>query len=304
MYWKIKEKLAVSTKEECLRDGDPFTATLLPEEWNEQAEELGFGAEREACLEEVYATEATINYSSLTGAFYVPDRYNIDKIYTCRFAIHEKCIIFIDDSGMAGTYIVSIANSKRKRKPSLENFIYDFLQEIISDDLAILENYETLMTRIEGIIQNGEGKTVIASVNSIRGELLDYRLHYEQLEDLSQELAENENDFFKEENLKYFRIFNDRLARLKDKVSSLRDYTVQLRDFYQTVQADRQNQSMQILTVVSTIFLPLTLIAGWYGMNFTYMPELQSRYGYVGVTVLSILVVAISIYYFKKKKML
>ena len=59
---------------------------------------------------------------------------------------------------------------------------------------------------------------------------------------------------------------------------------------------------MRILTVVTTIFMPLTLIAGWYGMNFKYMPELMSKYGYPGVIVFSILVVVIEIIYFKRKK--
>jgi magnesium transporter len=62
------------------------------------------------------------------------------------------------------------------------------------------------------------------------------------------------------------------------------------------------NRTMKILTVISAIFLPLTLIVGWYGMNFRNMPELEWEYGYIGVAVLCIAVVAVCVVFFKKKK--
>ena len=64
------------------------------------------------------------------------------------------------------------------------------------------------------------------------------------------------------------------------------------------------NRIMKVFTVVTTVFLPLTLIVGWYGMNFQHMPELSSRFGYPAVIVLSILVVVLSLLFFKKKRLL
>ena len=66
----------------------------------------------------------------------------------------------------------------------------------------------------------------------------------------------------------------------------------------------RQNRTMTLLTVITTIFMPLTLIAGWYGMNFRYMPELEWRYGYLAVAVLSVAVIVCCLILFKKKKWL
>ena len=130
------------------------------------------------------------------------------------------------------------------------------------------------------------------------------RTHYEQLIDLGQELEENENNFFKQENLRYFRLFLNRMARLYDKSTSIQDYTMQIRDIYKAHLDIKQNRIMTILTVITTIFLPLTLIVGWYGMNFRYMPELEWRWGYPLIIGISILIVVISILYFKKKKWL
>ena len=99
-------------------------------------------------------------------------------------------------------------------------------------------------------------------------------------------------------------MFSNRMARLYDTASSLRDYTMQLSDLYQSQIDLKQNRIMTILTVVTTIFMPLTLITGWYGMNFTYMPELDSPYGYPVIIVVALVIAVASLLYFKKKKWL
>ena len=86
--------------------------------------------------------------------------------------------------------------------------------------------------------------------------------------------------------------------------NSLLDYTLQIRDTYMARLDVRQNRIMTVLTVVTTIFMPLTLLAGWYGMNFKYMPELNSVYGYPVVIIISILIVIFSLLFFKRKKWL
>lgn len=77
---------------------------------------------------------------------------------------------------------------------------------------------------------------------------------------------------------------------------------LQIRELYQSMQDAHQNKIMAVITIVTTIFLPLTLITGWYGMNFVYMPELQWRYGYFAVIMISLIIVIAEIIYFKKKK--
>ena len=80
----------------------------------------------------------------------------------------------------------------------------------------------------------------------------------------------------------------------------MREHTVQVRELYQSQQQDKQNHLMGVLTAVSTIFLPLTLIAGWYGMNFTNMPLIQVPWGYPLIIIVSIVVALLSVWYFKK----
>ena len=93
-----------------------------------------------------------------------------------------------------------------------------------------------------------------------------------------------------------------RIERLQNHVHLLRENILQLRELYQSQQDAQQNKIMCILTVVTTLFLSLTLLTGWYGMNFAYMPELHWKYGYPAVIIAAIVIVAIEIMYFKKKK--
>ena len=93
-----------------------------------------------------------------------------------------------------------------------------------------------------------------------------------------------------------------RVERLQNHVHLLRENVLQIRELYQSMQDARQNKIMAVITIVTTIFLPLTLITGWYGMNFVYMPELQWRYGYFAVIMISLVIVIAEIIYFKKKK--
>ena len=79
---------------------------------------------------------------------------------------------------------------------------------------------------------------------------------------------------------------------------------MQLRDLYKAHIDIKQNRIMTVLTVVTTIFMPLTLIVGWYGMNFRFMPELKWKWGYPVVITISVLIVSGSLWFFKKKKWL
>ena len=96
--------------------------------------------------------------------------------------------------------------------------------------------------------------------------------------------------------------FTNRIERLQNHVHLLQDNVLQLRELYQSMQDAKQNKIMCILTVVTTLFLPLTLLTGWYGMNFSYMPELQWKYSYFVVIAIALITVIAEIIYFKKKK--
>ena len=200
--------------------------------------------------------------------------------------------------------IDAIRHTRRWRQPSLERFLYDFLEQIVDNDLALMEQYEEELNRIEDAIVSEREKGNLVRVNEIRSDMRVLLVHYEQIIDMTQELEENENGFFSEENLRYIHLFMNLMARRRDFAVSLRDYTMQVRDLHNAQLEVSQNRIMTLLTVITTIFMPLTLIVGWYGMNFRYMPELEWRLGYPIVIAVSIAVVVFCLILFKKKKWL
>ena len=99
-------------------------------------------------------------------------------------------------------------------------------------------------------------------------------------------------------------VLGRRTGRYLQKVCALQELVAQLREAYQSQLAIQQNDLMKIFTVVTAVFLPLTLLVGWYGMNFVGMPELHWKYGYPAVILVSVGIVAALVIYFKKKKWL
>ncbi|MBQ1534811.1 MAG: hypothetical protein IIZ64_08365, partial [Erysipelotrichaceae bacterium] len=220
------------------------------------------------------------------------------------YAINRKNVIIVDDSGYVKKAMEEIARTKKWTAPCLERFLYDFLDHIVKDDLRIMEKYETELDEMETKIQNNERDISMNGANYVRSSIRYLLTHYEQLMDVVQELDENENGFFAEENMRYFRSYMNRLDRLYNNAASLRDYSVQIRDYHRESIAVQQNNIMTLLTVVTSVFMPLTLITGWYGMNFRYMPELNVPVSYPIVFIVCILIVVVSLLYFKKKKWL
>ena len=280
-------------------------AAVSYEEWIKSRDSFEMGIDMDQNISEIYTTKAEVNYDSLTGSFAVPSREKPSQIEgKFAFALDEKGIVFIDDSGTAEMLILAVQRTKKWRLPSLERFLYDFLEQIVKRDRDLLEHYDKELDAMEGAISNEKGEMVSERVNEIRTEIRDLRVHYEQLLDFGQELEENENSFFKQDNLRYFRLFSNRIDRLRDSAVAISDHASQIRDIYKAHLDIKQNRIMTVLTIVTTIFMPLTLIAGWYGMNFRYMPELDSEWGYPIAITVSLLIVVGSLVFFKLKKWL
>ena len=145
-----------------------------------------------------------------------------------------------------------------------------------------------------------------AFINEIllmKKELMYMWNYYDQLIDIGEVLRDNDNEMFPPENVRRFATFTERTMRLSENVKHLKEYAVQLRETHDAMLDYNLNNIMKLFTVITTIFLPLTLIVGWYGMNFVNMPELTWRYGYLGVIIFSVVVVGICIIAFKKYKL-
>ena len=304
MYYIIKDNLEKTEKASIANSNKQFVAVLSYGQWEDEKDSFDMGIDMEPLAGEILSSEARVNYDSITGTFSIPDRSDFEKEYIkFAFALDEKGIVFIDDYGHVAV-IISKITSKKQRRPSLERFLYDFLNYIIKDDLKLLKSYELELDNMEIAILNEDSALTSERVYEIRSDIRDLRNHYEELIDIAQVFEANENNFFLQDNLRYFNIYLNRLDRLYETASSIRDYTMQIRDLYKMHLDIKQNNIITILTIVTTIFMPLTLIVGWYGMNFKYMPELEYAWAYPTVFLVSLMILVVGILYFKRKKWL
>lgn len=187
---------------------------------------------------------------------------------------------------------------------NLSRILYAFFLALTSNDSRELEAFEEEVSAMEErVMENLEGDYT-GEIFQMRKKLMFYKKYYEQLLDVAEGIEENSNGILPVGALRYFRIFTARVDRLNRSVLNLRDYITQVREAYQSQVDIKLNEIMKLFTVVTAIFLPLTLLVGWYGMNFQNMPELSWPYGYAVAIVISVVFVAASIIYFKKKKIL
>lgn len=213
-------------------------------------------------------------------------------------------LIFICDETQDYSLLHSIITKieqKEIKNLSLERVLYEFFDLLTAGDSLYLENLEQGIAELEEALITSEKKDYIKEIIRLRKRLLVLKRYYEQLFDLSEAMEENENELLSYHMIRYFHILTNRINRLSDAISNLRDYVSQVREAYQTEVDISQNRIMQLFTVITAIFLPLTLIVGWYGMNFP-MPEYRWVYGYPVVVGVSAVVALLSVIYFKKHK--
>ncbi len=183
----------------------------------------------------------------------------------------------------------------------------DILLHILDD---IVDNYFPFIYDIEDKVFNFEDrhnldittKTLIDDTFDLRQELLIIKRTVQPMKDLVYRMREGKVLHLNEQQFLYITHINDHLMKQMEMVDSSREMTSDIRDNYISLNSFKMNNIMKILTIYSVVFMPLTLIAGIYGMNFTNMPELEWHDGYYIVLVIMAVIAIIVLIVFKKKR--
>ena len=280
--------------------------TLTPEEWEDFRESIDMGIDIDPSTIEALDMQAEVNYDSITGIISIPEKDSFaSSMKQFAFALDETGIVFIDSDGCAENIIRTLLMDKRTKNPSLARFLYDFLRTLIDSEPKLLYSIESELDDIEAnLYADTYDQSLVDTVNEARSHLRDLDDYYEHMQDFVEVLADNENGFFPKEDARWFRILYNRLEKVRDKNSTLREQAIQLLDLYKMNLDIAQNRIMTIFTVITVIFAPLTLLAGWYGMNFEYMPELDFPYSYPILAGVVVVIVVSLVVFFKRKRLL
>jgi magnesium transporter len=184
-----------------------------------------------------------------------------------------------------------------------EKLLCAFFDTLIAGDTQFLERTGFELSELEeDVVHNVTDKDFNIDILAVKKQLLVKHNFYEQLLDITEALEEDDNDIFPDSDLRYLANITKKLIRLREDIDALNDTAVHLQDAYQASLDLKLNNAMKFFTVLTTVFFPLTIIVGWYGMNFDTMAEFHWRFGYIYVIVLSIVTVTLFTLFAKKRK--
>lgn len=292
MYYRICDGGICKVDREIWENSPNTIGVFAEEEWQE-----------ELCIQEKFSLNAgqkniffckmEQHTSYLFGTFRIPVKKKERRYQTFAVYVLEDRLLFVDNDGLAEKIVERMEEKIRKKTYSLEFFLSDFFMLLLEEDILYLAALEREISELEEKVLEGETEHFNYQMLSMKKEISRFYCYYSQMTDAGEVLSEEREGC---------RLYLERVRRLWQEALTLREYAMQVQDVYQSEISIRQNDIMKVLTIVTTIFLPLSLIAGWYGMNFYNMPELTWQYGYPVIAGVSMLIVIISLWFFKKKK--
>jgi magnesium transporter len=213
-------------------------------------------------------------------------------------------ISFIEDEG---DLFDSIRERLRKgnlklRKSGADYLVYSILDLMVDNYFLVLEKIGDQLETLESSLLNDARPVDVQELHRLKRELIFLRKFIWPMREVVGLLSKSDNLHIKGNTGLYLRDVYDHCVHAIDTVETFRDLTSGLMDVYLSTLSNKMNMVMKTLTVISTIFIPLTFIVGVYGMNFDFMPELHTQWGYPLVWFLMLAIVLVMLKYFKNKE--
>ncbi len=306
MFYRAENELTEISFDEI--DNSFLTVGIISgEELDEYKEKLGFSdssAEKCKRANPLFRTEVEVHSQYSFTELRVPNGSGDDD-YIALFLKKNLILIvdIFDRDGSTMDIFRRVISRFPAEKINTAKVVCAFMESLVSDSGAIIEKARNELVEMEEkIINDDAGEKFNIELLDIKKDLLKFNNYYEQLLDIAETLSDNDNDIFLEDEVIYVSNLQNKIQRIVDDIDSLENSADHIGDAYSSSLDLKLNHSMKFFTVITTIFFPLTIIVGWYGMNFVNMPELHWKYGYLGVIAFSALVVITMVLIGKKRK--
>jgi magnesium transporter len=190
------------------------------------------------------------------------------------------------------------------RGKGTDYLVYALIDLIVDKYYFSIEALGSQLELLEDEVFNNPSPASLQKIQSVKHELLEVRRSVYPLREVINRFQKDDLDFIDENNLKYFNDVYDHTIKIIDTIETYRELNTGLKDIYLSSISLKMNQIMQVLTIVGAIFIPITFLAGVYGMNFDYMPELHWKYSYPVFWLIILLIIGALITFFRRKKWL
>ena len=234
---------------------------------------------------------------------------NSEKITSEQFSLVLGPNFLISFQEIQGDVFRTVRERIRKPKTRIRKAGCDYLAYALID--AIVDHYFLILEKLgeniealeEDLLENPSPET-LQTLHEMKREMIYLRKQIWPIRELINSLVKGESSLINESTSLFFRDIYDHTIQIIDTIESYRDILSGMLDIYLSTLSNKMNEVMKVLTIIATIFIPITFVAGIYGMNFKFMPELEWRWGYVMVWAIIVVVVGIMIGFFKKKQWL
>ena len=190
------------------------------------------------------------------------------------------------------------------RKNGADDLLYALTDMVVNNYFLVVERIGEKIDEVEDKVLLDPKKEVLQEIHKLKRDLIYIRKTLWPMRNAISSISKNDFDLIDERTLYYFRDVYDDIIQMIDIIETYRDICSGILDTYLSSIGNKTNEIMKVLTIFSTIFIPLTFIAGVYGMNFKYLPELSWKYGYASFWIISIIITGFLLRFFKKKNWL
>jgi len=197
-----------------------------------------------------------------------------------------------------------IKNNGRLRKLGSDYLFYSLLDCLVDSHFSLLENIDEDLEYSEELILHNPNTATLSSFFALKRSLLLLRKSIWPLREVASQLTKGDSELIQESTEPYLRDLYEHVIQVIESVETFRDLASGLTDMYISMVSNKMNEVMKVLTVCASIFIPLTFIAGIYGMNFDYMPELKWKYSYFVLLGIMAFTIVAMLTFFKRKKWL
>jgi len=245
------------------------------------------------------------DYIQFSVKLVIPDEVNELKVEQISFILGRNYLLSFQEK--KSEYFKEIRLRLREKKGIVRERTADYLLFLLID--AILDTYfksiELTEEKVDKLVQFDQDSElkpeIVFQIEKIRTDVLLLKKLVEPLKTAVLNI-ENDQEFVHAKHIKYYTELADQCNQLLDETSTLYNRLESANNLFFSLQGYKMNQIMKILTIMATIFIPLTFIVGIYGMNFDVMPELRMKYGYFTIWGVMIAVITLMVIYFKRKK--
>ena len=190
----------------------------------------------------------------------------------------------------------------RIRKQGADYMAYSMIDSIVDHYFVIMEKLGDRFEELEDAVVSNPEPGILPAIYNLKRDMLFLRKSVWPLREAISRMQRMDSHLISETTRIYLRDVYDHTIQVIENIETFRDMSASLLETYLSSLSNKLNEVIKLLTIISTIFIPLTFLAGLYGMNFTHMPELQHPWGYPAVLVLMLLVVGVMLAYFYRKK--